>query len=840
MHPYPVTIVLALALLAGACAHGGGRAGKPNPDLALAYTWQARLAAERGDDPSAAALFAKAYSLGPADPRSARANALAYTRGLLVPERVALQGSPVTDIAFSPLGKRVLTGGEGGVRIWDVPSMRKISEDPGRPAGFALALMAGAGKGVIGTLYGPKGRRYLFIHATARISLMDAGTGNRIATLKGSRAAFSPDGSFIAVMGSDGKARIHEAKLGTPTGIEVDHLGGSGFYTMTPGLAFSPDGGRLATCGEKRIQVWDVRTGRPLGDAISYVDKLDLIIGGVEAVRFSPDGKRLLSVTHRRAQIYEAETGKPIGEPMRHDGLITDAAIGPNGRVATAGDDRNVKLWGRHGEDVAWTHLTTFRHNDEVSFVAFSPDGSLLMSGSRDGTARLWGMKTWQPHGAPMYHPAPVTAGAFSPGGTRVLTGSRDQTLRLWLVPGDAKESRGFQPGKASDRSFSPDLSRVLGINYDHTYRLWDMKTGKPTSGEFKHGGRMRGSAFSPSGTRFLTWAWDDKEVRFWSAKDGKPFLVKLRHSDTVWDGEFSPDGKLVATGGSDSFARLWDWATGKVVGKPMRHPTTVYALFFSPDGARLLTGCHDDTARVWNVPSGEPAGGPIKLGKDYKIQGWSSDGKLFAAVDNRAYEVRVWDAAQGRRAAPPPAKGEAPPAPKPMLHQDRVAEVAFSPAAPLMVTASYDGTARLWDPRTGEPVGMIMRHPDHVWAVRFSPDGKLLATGSRDGFARIWSTADGTLVGKPIFHGRGIVSTLDFSKDGRTLYTAGGFSVRRWALSWLHDESKPERVTSLAERASQRRIDSRGFVETIPFDEWAPRLEPQTAAAPAKQATGP
>ena len=86
-------------------------------------------------------------------------------------------------------------------------------------------------------------------------------------------------------------------------------------------------------------------------------------------------------------------------------------------------------------------------------------------------------------------------------------------------------------------------------------------------------------------------------------------------------------------------------------------------------------------------------------------------------------------------------------------------------------MTGSFDGTARLWDAATGQPIGQPMRHAGEVHAVAFCADGKLVATGSFDRMARFWDAATGQPSGRPLSHG-GLVHGLAFSPDGQTLVT--------------------------------------------------------------------
>ena len=89
----------------------------------------------------------------------------------------------------------------------------------------------------------------------------------------------------------------------------------------------------------------------------------------------------------------------------------------------------------------------------------------------------------------------------------------------------------------------------------------------------------------------------------------------------------------------------------------------------------------------------------------------------------------------------------------RPLTHQGAVNTVAYSPDGKTVLTASVDGTARVWDAATGQPIGPPLTHQDGVYAVAYSPDGKTVLTGSDDNTARLWDVVSGRPIGPPLRH---------------------------------------------------------------------------------------
>jgi WD40 repeat protein/tetratricopeptide (TPR) repeat protein len=415
--------------------------------------------------------------------------------------------------------------------------------------------------------------------------------------------------------------------------------------------------------------------------------------------------------------------------------------------------------------------------------VAFSPDGKTVVTGSADGTARLWDAATGATLGVALAHQGAISSVAFSPDGKSVLTASRDKTARLWDAnPGQpvgepiALRSDGGFSGSGRVLAFSPDGKSVIGLINSRTVRLWDVATGRPLGPPLRHESQVGSVALSPDGKTILTGSYDQM-VRFWDAASGRLRGAPLEHqvrgavSGAILGVAFSPNGKTILTGSADGTVRLWDVAGRQPHGPPLTHAGVIEALAFSPDGKIAITGSLDSTARLWDLATGRALGPPLR-------------------------------------------------------HQGRVSAVAFSPDGRSAITGSFDSTARVWDVATGRPLTAPLAHQAPVMAVVFSRDGNWVLTGSSDKTARIWDATTAQPLGPPLLH-QGIVSAVQFSLDGRTVLAGvENQPVLRWDLPWLPGDADLEHVATWAQVLTGLELDAQDQVRILESAAWRQRRE--------------
>ncbi len=448
----------------------------------------------------------------------------------------------------------------------------------------------------------------------------------------------------------------------------------------------------------------------------------------------------------------------------RRSGPIRSVAFSPDGSTVLTGDsDGTVRLWdaGSGGEIGCLEG-----HGGLVRSVAFSPDGSTVLTGGDDGMARLWDVDLGAEIDRLEGHRGSVMSVAFSPDGSTVLTGGSDRTARLW----DA--SRGAEIGRleghgdwVSSVAFSPDSRTLLTGGGDGTARLWDADSSTEILRLEGHRDWVSSVAFSSDSATVLTGS-SDGIARLWDAWSGAELHRLEGHEGWVRSVAFSPDGEMLLTGGDDRTARLWDAGRRAEIRRLTKHELGVSSVAFSSDGATVLTGGPDGIARMWDAGSGveiRRLGGCGDLVNSVAFSPGSAP--LLAMVADGA--IRLWDSKSGAEVRYFAG------------HGGWVTSVAFSPDGATLLTGDADGTARLWDVGRGAEIRCLESHGRPVRSVAFSPDGAKLLTGGDDGTARLWDVGSGAEIRRLEGHWRP-VNGVAFSPDGVTLLTAGDDGTAR------------------------------------------------------------
>jgi len=297
-------------------------------------------------------------------------------------------------------------------------------------------------------------------------------------------------------------------------------------------------------------------------------------------------------------------------------------------------------------------------HSAIVAQVAFTPDGSHLVSFSHDKTIRIWDVFTGEPLRVlrPAIGPGRqgmLYAGAVSPdaervavGGLVVPKGNQSNIYVISLASGQIERVLAGHTSAVFALAFSPDGSLLAsGAGDDKTARIWDVQTGECRHVLLGHQEVIADVAFSPDGQSLVT-ACRDRTARIWSVATGQTTAFLAGHRDAVASVAWSPDGRTVATGSDDGSIRLWS-PEGTLQTSHAQRGGKVVSLAFSADGGRLLYTVSADPQRcggyVLDVSTGQVKARFTGYDTAAYDSAFSPDGTLAATTGGSANEISVW-----------------------------------------------------------------------------------------------------------------------------------------------------------------------------------------------------
>jgi WD40 repeat protein len=283
-----------------------------------------------------------------------------------------------------------------------------------------------------------------------------------------------------------------------------------------------------------------------------------------------------------------------------HTSYVYPVVFSPDGRwIASGGWDKMVRLWDARTGEAACAPLD---NGDLVKTLAFSPDGSRLVSARQD-RLQVWEVATGR-RLKEIQGPAPnILAVEFRPNGARLaaLDGSGGATVFDAKTGAVVARLRLGATHDTKALAYSPDGRWLAGAGADlKTVCLFDAHTYEPSAQFPGHEGVIRAVTFSPDSRRVASCS-SDHTVRLWQIDSGDCRVLR-GHTDEVFAVAFHPDGRRLASAGRDRAVWLWDLARGEEVARLQGHTSYVWSLAFSPDGSTLASGSGDFTVRLWDT----------------------------------------------------------------------------------------------------------------------------------------------------------------------------------------------------------------------------------------------
>lgn len=512
-----------------------------------------------------------------------------------------------------------------------------------------------------------------------------------------------------------------------------------------------------------------------------------------QQLAFLPDGSGFAAVNQDASiTLYQFRddggvqmASQQLGQ-LRNENRIT---FSPDGRLfATAGNDTIIRIWETGGDPRRKELRRLQGHTKPASQLVFSRDGSQLLSASVDRTLRLWDVATETEIRQSNVQGVrnDVSTMDWSRDGARVLIGARlhgGPSMSIWNLFDDIEET-------VFDTNKDLSISVAFSSAEDHVFALhsgfvavYDVKTGQAIR---KMGEDLRSVAFSPAAYR--AWA---------ASKTGSLSLWDLRGGTVIQT--FSGDGQAVS------------------------------AIALSVDGTRALAAGSKGTLRAWELPQPPPPANQLLVmpgNAPVTCVAFSPDGAF--AVCNGRDDLYLWNAADGAQV-------------RTFAIQTPVASAAYSPDARTIIYGTGGKTSKLGNiairevtNRSGRDERRFQGHVGQVTAVALTPDLQRAVSASRDGTVRVWNVpleqeSKKLEVGLP-------VHCLALTKaENEVLIGADDRSIRLWKWDAGQDVKRLEGHTSAVlgiavsadgQRAASASADQAVCVWDLPAGKSIARLE--------------
>jgi WD40 repeat protein len=569
----------------------------------------------------------------------------------------------------------------------------------------------------------------------------------------GHAIAVSHDGRQVVVCGSEGKLQLVEIETGavlwsvatTPSSINSIAVCRNG----TCLIGGSDDGA---------VRVWDLANGR-----VTHVLRRRGAV--VSHIAITPnDGLAIWGDWNGVITVWDFAVGQKVQERKGHGRPIT-ALTCSDSRVVTGSKDGSVRIWTL--PDLRRIHVLPCP-GARCESAAIIPGGQLVLAGCADHRIRIWDIDTGQLKRRLSGHTDGVRAVTVTRDGRLGLSAGKDQTVRAWdLRTGLERSDLRLTVPNLSALALTPDSEHVLTASQDSALlKIWRFTTGGGTRASDGHAGTVQRVIMAGSG-RYAISTGDDNDLLVWGTRRAKLRRRFAQHWGRIRGIAALPRSDAFVSVSEDQTIRLWDINGGRLIRTLGEGRTPYCSLAIAPDGRHAFVGVWG-ALEVWDLK----CGGRVRtlgVGSNMPWQVILTRGgeRVIAALGDGT--IRVLDNSSGQVLHVLDA------------HHPTVTDLELIPSDRAIVTTSLDGTAHVWDLRSGKRRRSLQRHRTHVMAVASSR--LRLVTADANGEVISWSTRRGMVTRRLIGHGQAVWA-VSVRQDGRYAVSASqDATIRLWSL---------------------------------------------------------
>ncbi len=492
--------------------------------------------------------------------------------------------------------------------------------------------------------------------------------------------------------------------------------------------------------------------------------------------------------------IFIENSSKPSEAPILeseikdfHDGMgdVLSGAYSHQQKFFAIGDaEGRIHVWQVSGN--RFSHYKSWQaHQSWVRTVAFSPDDTLLVSGSNDRTIKFWNFHTGEllyTHSTKEW----IRSIAFHPNKQRLVTGSDAHIMLYDLAIRAGKPTilgqkllniNAHYDHRVRSVAFSSDGQYFATGSDDCRVILWDAKTDTSLEIFEGHENRIRCVAFSPSRTEpYLASSSDDGTIQIWNYKTNELIAMSTGHKDRIRSIAFSPDGKFLASGNDDRTIMVWEVKPGELslyatFGDRSDHCAgRINSVVFSPDGRYLVSGGDRQTLKVWDLETQRCVKHIEGITHGIRSLMFYDDETLISGNDD--HTIKMWKVLDNQTQECIKTLAG---------HNGRIHSLARHGS--MLASGSDDCTFKLWDLDAGQCTQTTTPASHWVRSVAFNSNGNWLAVAGDDGIVQLWPLQNGVVASdrKPkIQEGKHAhwVRSIAFSPNNKYLASAGDDQV--------------------------------------------------------------
>ncbi|KMT10369.1 hypothetical protein BVRB_5g115000 [Beta vulgaris subsp. vulgaris] len=334
-------------------------------------------------------------------------------------------------------------------------------------------------------------------------------------------------------------------------------------------------------------------------------------------------------------------------------------------------------------------HVFT-HHKKSLYAVACSPkDAALVASGGGDNLACLWRIGCEKRIDELVGHEESISSLAFSTDGQLLASGGLDGCVKIWNISGNLKCTL---EGHDKDTEFE--------------WVRWH------------------------SSAHLVLAGCTDATVWLWNADRDACLNVLCGHSQSVTCGDFTPDGKSICTGSLDATLRIWNPRSGQsTVAKGYMHASALSCLAYTSDSTLALTGAENGFVSVVNIAKGKVTSSVSSHSSSVQCIGISSS-MPWVATGGADEKLVIWDLQHSACRSV-------------YEYQDDVSCLKWLGESRYVASACGDGQIIIWDTRSEDHVRTFKGHSERIHELAVSADNNFLVSASEDGTARVFDISD-------------------------------------------------------------------------------------------------